>query len=194
MKQITLASASPRRLSILKENGFAPVVILAEVDEDLSPNLSLDSQMMELAKRKAWAATESSQFETQKEQIVISADTLVVLDGLALGKPKSENEARDFLKRLSGRSHQVKTAICLLDWPSQKMVLDIGTTEVVFRTLTDDEITNYIQTGEPMDKAGAYGIQGLGGKFVENTVGSFDNVVGLPIELVKRHLENRGWL
>ncbi|MGE0633521.1 MAG: nucleoside triphosphate pyrophosphatase [Pseudobdellovibrionaceae bacterium] len=191
MKQLILASASPRRLSILKEHGFAPVVLVQEVNEDLRSDLSIDFQMMDLAQRKARAVEGHSQFEKTKDQIILAADTLVIFEGQVLGKPRSELEAFDFLKMLSGSCHQVKTAVCILDWLSQQMVLDIETTNVYFKKLTDAEIRSYIATGEPMDKAGAYGIQGKAAEFVDRIQGSYENVVGLPIELVQKHLANR---
>lgn len=130
---------------------------------------------------------------------MLSADTMVILDGEPLGKPQDEAQAFDYLSRLSGRAHQVKTAVVLVEGPvapGENLIMRqaIETTQVIFRHLSEKEIREYISTGEPLDKAGAYGIQGLGGNFVEKFVGAYDNVVGLPMDLVRRLLREGQWL
>jgi septum formation protein len=122
----------------------------------------------------------------------LSADTIVVLNGEILGKPVDEAEAVKFLKSLSATRHEVITGICLVD-VSGKTIVESETTQVEFRALSDKEISEYVATGEPMDKAGAYGIQGGGGKFVKGYVGSISNVVGLPIEKLQQVLKENGW-
>lgn len=109
----------------------------------------------------------------------------MIFGGAPLGKPQNRDDAFRILRLLSGSFHEVKTAVCIIDSQSQTEVSQIETTQIFFRTLSDEEIWTYIDTGEPMDKAGAYGIQGLGGKLVERWEGSFDNVVGLPIAVVR---------
>ena len=118
---------------------------------------------------------------------------MVCLKEKALGKPDSESMAFQFLKELSAKTHQVKTAVVMLDLATHEEVSLIETTDVTFRALTDDEIADYIKTGEPLDKAGAYAIQGLGRKFVKNYHGDFDNVVGLPLQAIEKVFKIKSW-
>lgn len=204
--QLVLASESPRRKDLLERAGFSFHVFSVKVSEQLEKNLtdklSLDEQIIEIAKRKALASLKA--YKSSKDQgfLILAADTMVILDRTPLGKPESEEQAYRFLKDLSGREHEVKTAVILAEGPvsfsglsADHLILrqGIDTTRVLFRHLSDKEIREYIQTKEPMDKAGAYGIQGLGGNFVEKFVGAHDNVVGLPIEVVKKLLNEGRW-
>jgi len=132
-----------------------------------------------LARRKARAAAEG-----RAEGVVLAADTLVSVDGRALGKPRDEAEARAMLEALSGREHEVFTGVCLIDCRTGRESLHVERTGVRFRALTGEEIDAYVATGDPMDKAGAYGIQSGAGAFVEALDGSYENVMGLPVNSV----------
>ncbi len=125
--------------------------------------------------------------------MILAGDTLVVLGEEILGKPKDEKEAFSFLKKMSGRSHLVKTGIALLEYPSEKLVTDVVTTEVWFHDLSDEQIQSYISTGEAFDKAGAYGIQGEAKAFVKEVKGSVDSVIGLPLDRVIELLKENNW-
>jgi septum formation protein len=173
-QRLILASGSPRRLELLTRMGLTFTVLAPDVDErvDAPPR----EAVMILARRKAMAAAEGL-----TEGVVLAADTLVAVDGEALGKPCDIDDARTMLRRLSGREHEVFTGVCLLDAATGKQALHTERTGVVFRALSDEEIDIYVATGEPMDKAGAYGIQGGAFRFVTEIHGSFENVMGLPV-------------
>jgi septum formation protein len=192
-----LASESPRRKTLLEEAGFRFTVFPVKVSENLDKNLNVNDQILLIAQQKAEAAVAeyANQYKPSELEgyLLLAADTMVVLDGFALGKPQDTADAFNILGRLSGNLHEVKTAICLYESSTEKMISEICTTKVQFRILSSQEILNYISTGEPMDKAGAYGIQGLGGKFVEKIEGPFDNVVGLPIALLKKMFVDNNW-
>ncbi|MEZ0392375.1 MAG: nucleoside triphosphate pyrophosphatase [Pseudobdellovibrionaceae bacterium] len=197
-RTLILASESPRRKDLLARAGFFFHVFSVKVSESLEKNLTVDEQILAIARRKAEASWRVYKSLKNEPFLVLAADTLVILNGVPLGKPKNDDEAVEFLSRLSGRSHEVKTAVVLIEGPegdeaSLKMRHAVETTVVHFRPLGEREIREYVMTGEPLDKAGAYGIQGLGGQFVEKFVGAYDNVVGLPIEVVKRLLREGDW-
>ena len=179
---IILASKSPRRKELLSEitNDFD--IVTRDVNEDLPTEVHPRDGVELLAVRKGAAVAEE-----YPEAMVISSDTLVEVDGCPLGKPADENEAFEMLRRLSGRAHNVHTGVAVHF--CGKVFSGTDTTEVVFRQMSDAEIWDYISTGEPMDKAGAYGIQGLGGRFVSEYRGSFDTVVGLSVSLTRRLME-----
>lgn len=196
MLQLILASNSPRRRELLEKAGISFRVFPVKVSENLRNNLNLDAQILELAERKALAAFDQCNHLESLPFLILSADTLVILDGVPLGKPTSVQEAHDFLRRLSGRKHEVKTAVALVEGPNsepnpRRKTGFLVTTEVWFHKLSDQEISKYIATGEPMDKAGAYGIQGLGKKFVERFDGDFENVVGLPLKQTLQVLQTQ---
>ena len=195
MKQLILASQSPRRSEILKNAGYQFVSFPVYVSEIPNKNLSLDEQILDIARRKAEAAPQAlrDQGLYDKNALVLTADTMVCFNGSALGKPADENEAAEFLRLLSGRNHQVKTAVYLLDLGTGELMSHIETTEVYFKKISETEIQEYIRTGEPLDKAGAYAIQGLGGKFVEKYAGDFNNVVGLPLHAVENLFKLKKW-
>ncbi len=176
---IVLASQSPRRSELLRQAGIPFVAWPANVDETARPGESPQDYVKRLARDKALAAAAPG-------EIVLGADTAVVIDGELLGKPADSADAARMLGRLAGREHQVLTGICLRR--GAEMMVDYAMTRVWFRPLTLEEIAAYVATGEPMDKAGAYAIQGLASKFIERIDGSFTNVVGLPIELVQQML------
>lgn len=189
MKPIVLASESPRRRQLLTDAGFSFDALSVKVSEIPNKNLNVNAQILDIAQRKAIAALPLLKSSRTQPFIVISADTEVIFNEAPLGKPENPEDAFRMLRLLSGTDHQVITAVCMIDSASTKVLSQTETTQVFFKHLSDEEIWTYIQSGEPMDKAGAYGIQGLGGKFVEKIQGPFDNVVGLPVDLVKKMLQ-----
>ncbi len=188
MNKFILASASPRRKELLGAIGLDFAVIVSEADEDsVSKELEPSLYVQELAMLKA-AATAKAVIE-YKDTIVIAADTIVTLDGKILGKPSDKEDAFDMLKALSGRTHEVYTGYCVMRIADGFSVCNAVKTEVTFKELTDEKINNYIATNEPMDKAGSYGIQGLGGLLIEKFNGDYQNVVGLPVSALADTLE-----
>ena len=173
-KKLYLASASPRRKELLMGLGADITIVKTDAEEKIDVNLPPHILVQELALLKGSAAASGLQ-----DGLVISADTIVELDGILMGKPKDKTDAARMLKSLSGRSHNVHTAVTVLT--KEKSISKTVTTKVHFRKLTDKEISDYIYTGEPMDKAGAYGIQGRASKFVSGIEGDYFNVVGLPV-------------
>ena len=182
-----LASASPRRTEILENFGFSFKTIVKNIDET-SDKTRAEEKILEIAEKKAKAAAIDFPDEN-----VIGADTVVVVDGKILGKPKDEKEAFSMLKSLSGRSHEVITAFSFININKNISYSDYEITKVYFKNLTDDEINWYINTKEPMDKAGAYGIQGKGAFFVEKIEGDFFSVMGFPLGKFVRFLNKTGF-
>ena len=180
--RFVLASASPRRREILTRLGYSFTVHCSNVPEDDAEG-SISDVVKNLAQRKAESAAAS-----EKDALIIAADTLVGLDGEKLGKPADKEDAFRMLKLLSGRTHEVTTGICLIDTSNGKRAVSSDTTFVEFKSLSDEEIIRYVSTGEPMDKAGGYAIQGGAGAFVKRYTGSYDNIVGFPSELFVRML------
>ena len=180
MEAIILASGSPRRSQILTQKGDAFEKHAAEADEHCA--LGAREAVAELSRRKAQAV--AAQFPGR---VVLAADTLVALDNQPLGKPKDEEDACRMLERLSGREHQVYTGVCVMD-AQGRAFHDVDASDVCFRRLTKEEIRAYVQTGEPMDKAGAYALQGGAGPWVTEVRGSRSNVIGLPWELTRKLL------
>jgi len=174
---IILASQSPRRKQLLKAAGFDFQVVGPNVDETMNPVLTINERIQDVAMRKALNVKNQYPHAT-----IIAADTVVVCQDEILGKPKDENQARQMLRQLSGQTHEVKTAVVIFKDDS---ISFIDTSIVTFRTLTNHEIELYIQSNEWVDKAGAYGIQGIAAEFVSHLDGSFENVMGLPIETIK---------
>lgn len=174
---LLLASQSPRRRFLLSLLGLEFDVTSVEIDEDKFSSLLPSDIVCELAERKAIEA--SKLFD---KHFIITADTLVFLDNEVLTKPTNHEDAYRILKLLSGQTHQVYTGITLFDSETKSMLIDFEKTDVTFRNLEDDEIWSYINSGSPMDKAGAYGIQDdFGAVFVERIEGDYYNVVGLPL-------------
>ncbi|HKM15673.1 MAG TPA: Maf family protein [Marinospirillum sp.] len=180
---LVLASASPRRRELLLQ--LMPALQLhilpADIDESLIATEVGADRVLRLARAKA-AAVLASLPKHLSSYPVLAADTEVVLDGCPLGKPESNTHAVELLKKLSGRTHQVTTAVQLIQGEVAQQA--VVTTDVSFRLLSNDEILAYVATGEPSDKAGGYGIQGLGAAFVTGINGSYSNVVGLPLEQI----------
>ena len=175
--ELILASASPRRRELLSRLGLEFTVLAAQADETLLPGLSPREQVIRLSAIKAQAVREA--LESRPGQVIVSADTVVVLDNAILGKPKDTAQAAEMLRALSGRTHLVLTGVTVLTEDGPRQLCE--ETQVFFRPLRETEITAYIRTGEPMDKAGAYGIQGYGALFVEKLIGDYYNVMGLPL-------------
>jgi septum formation protein len=177
---LILASRSPRRREILARAGIPHVVRPAEVDESIADGEDPREYVRRLARTKAEAV------ESGPDDLVLGADTVVVVDREVLGKPADSDDARRMLARLAGREHEVLTGICL----RSRAILaeDTETTRVRFTGLSEAEIEEYIASGEPMDKAGAYAIQGLASKFIDRIEGCYFNVVGLPVAKLYMHL------
>ncbi|CAH5482707.1 Maf-like protein YhdE [Enterobacter cloacae] len=175
MTSLYLASGSPRRQELLTQLGVSFERIVTGIEEKRAEGESAQQYVSRLAREKAQAGVAS----VPRDLPVLGADTIVILNGEVLEKPCDGDHAARMLRKMSGQTHQVMTAVALAD---RQHVLDcLVVTDVTFRVLTDDEIAAYIASGEPMDKAGAYGIQGLGGCFVRKINGSYHAVVGLPL-------------
>lgn len=181
MKELILASASPRRRALLKGLGLSFSVESSAVSETVTDTSNPGKLVEELARRKAAAVAAAQSALLPENKLVIGADTIVVLEGTILGKPQDEGEAHAMLSRLADRWHEVFTGVAVVEPSSGHVLSAHECTRVKFRALRDEEIRAYVATGEPMDKAGAYGVQGRGGLLVERIEGCFYNVVGLPL-------------
>lgn len=189
MTEFILASGSPRRKELLTLMGIDFKVSVSDADESgVSKNIPVKLYVQELALLKASATAKN--FIKNKNAVIIAADTVVTMDGEILGKPSGKRNAAKMLKSLSGRSHDVYTGYCVMRISDGKVVCGAQRTEVEFNTLTDDKIENYIKSGEPMDKAGAYGIQGKGSMLIKSIKGDYFNVVGLPVSALSKTLED----
>jgi septum formation protein len=184
-KPLVLASGSPRRRELLGGLGLCFTVRSADVDETPLPGEAPDVYVLRLAEEKARAAGRPG-------ELVLAADTTVVVDGEILGKPEDEADAARMLRLLSGREHEVLTGVAVFEAP-ERIVSGLARTAVRMAPLTADEVAWYAATGEPQDKAGAYAIQGLGSLFVEAVSGNYSNVVGLPIPAVYRLFAELGY-
>ena len=179
---LILASASPRRAELLRAAGIMFEAVPANIDETPLAGEAPHAHVLRLAEEKARAAAAQ-----RPEAVVLGADTVVVVGDRMLGKPRDQADAAAMLQMLSGREHQVLTGVTLVSPTAVKTGVDV--TNVQFARLTDTEIAWYVASGEPMDKAGAYAIQGLASRFVDRIDGSYSNVVGLPVPLVYRLLK-----
>lgn len=171
--RLILASASPRRAALLTQGGFSFETRVPQVQEILPAGVSVGAAAESLAQQKGLAA------ERRAGELLLAADTVVALDGELLGKPQDAEQAKAMLRRLSGRTHTVSTGVFLQSDTARRVFSE--STAVTFFPLTEAEIDAYVQSGEPMDKAGAYGIQGLGALLVEKIEGDYNTVVGLPL-------------
>lgn len=187
--KLILASASPRRAEILHDAGFSFHVVSSAVDETPFPEESPEDMVQRLADAKA----ELVAARAVGPGIVIAADTAVTLDGQIFGKPRSSDDARRMLEKLSGRTHAVLTGVTLIRLPDAERRSFVESTLVHFAQLSAEDITRYLASGEPHDKAGAYAIQGLGGRFIPRIEGDYFNVVGLPLARVTQALAELGW-
>lgn len=183
-----LASASPRRRELLAHLDYPFQIVAAPIDERPEPGEAPRSLVMRLAKEKALAG----QRQVECDKPVLGSDTIVVVDGEVLGKPQDLSDSQRMLSQLSGRTHQVMTAVAIAS--AQQCETIVVTTEVTMREISADEQRRYWHSGEPCDKAGSYGIQGIGGKFVTRINGSYSSVVGLPLaesaELLEKYLSS----
>lgn len=190
--KLILASASPRRAEILRDAGFTFELAQANIDETRLRGETARAMTRRLAEAKARAVAE--RFDAfPEEAIVIGADTTVEVQGRLLGKPGSAKAARDMLRQLSGRTHRVVTSVALLRLSDHARQIATESTRVRFAPMSPNEIAAYVSTGEPLDKAGAYAVQGIGGRFIERIDGCYFNVVGLPLARVYRMLGSLGW-
>jgi len=188
MRRLILASASPRRRELLAQAGYIFEVQPAHVNEDLRPDEDPIAYVVRLAREKAQSvfAEISSTAPASPQVVVLGADTTVTLDNHILAKPEDAADAARMLRLLSGRTHRVITGVALASAKGIEVAAEV--TGVQFLTLSDDEIAAYVATGEPMDKAGAYGIQGFAAKWIPRIEGCYFNVVGLPVASVWRNL------
>ncbi len=187
MKELVLASESPRRKRFLHELGLSFIVCPAEIDELPAAGEGADEYVLRMARQKAEQAGLK-----YPSAWILSADTIVTIDNELLGKPSSPEEAVAMLMRLSGRTHEVQTGYCLMSRIEETCILDSRKTAVRFAPFAEDLARAYVLTGEPMDKAGSYGIQGRGGLLVEAVNGSYSNVVGLPMAEIILLLQKKG--
>ncbi|NLX76772.1 MAG: septum formation inhibitor Maf [Clostridiaceae bacterium] len=192
MKQLILASQSPRRKMLLKQIGVSFQTYPSDIDEAITGNEEAEDYVRFLSERKALSVKEHLCSNGCNSFVVLAADTIVVLDGVILGKPADESHAFDMLKKLSGNWHEVITGVSVIDGDEEKKLTHVETTLVKIRELTSGEIRRYIETKEPLDKAGAYGIQGIGALLVERINGCYYNVVGLPLYSVSVMLSQFG--
>jgi len=197
---LVLASASPRRQELLRAAGVAITVQPTNIPESPKDGEAPRACAERLAREKAWVV-----FKERPNDFVLGADTIVVAEGKILGKPRDAADAARMLRLLSGRTHKVTTGVCLMgpkaaaSSESLKGEATLGdtrseTTLVTMNELSDEEIKTYVETGEPMDKAGAYAIQGMASRWIPRIEGDYSNVVGLPVALVYRMLRERGAL
>ncbi len=182
--KLILASASPRRKELLRYITEDFTVRVSNADETVPDGLTPEETVKYLSRVKAGAV-----WHDDPEETVVASDTIVVIDGRVLGKPHGEAEARAMLRTLSGRTHTVFTGVCVRTAAQERVFAE--RTEVTFYPLTEEEISAYVATGEPMDKAGAYGIQGKGSLLVRKIDGDFYNVMGLPVAALWRALDEK---
>jgi len=184
---IVLASGSPRRRELLRMIGIEDFKVIVDENEELIPHgLSPEQTVCEIAIGKAKNVSRSC----DEYDMIIAADTLVYMDGQPLGKPDGPDDAKSMLRALSGRKHTVFTGVALLR--GSEHIVCVEKTDVCFRHISDDEISAYVKTGEPLDKAGAYGAQGRGAVFIERIEGDFFNVMGLPLCRLSKMLRDFG--
>jgi septum formation protein len=187
--KLILASASERRAQILRDAGISFIQLSSAIDETPYSGESPH----DLVQRLATAKAELVAARAVGPAIVIAADTEVTLDGHIFGKPKSSDDARHMLEKLSGRTHSVITGVTLIRLPDAERLTFAETTHVHFAPLSPEEISRYLATGEPHDKAGAYGIQGRAGRYIPRIEGCYFNVVGLPLARLQHALTELGW-
>lgn len=188
-QKIILASTSPRRKELAQTMGLDFEIVPSNYEEDMLGNKKLAPK--EMVKMFAFGKA-NDVAKKLKEGIVIGVDTIGFFEGKKLGKPKSEKEAFDMIKSFSGKSVKAHSGICLIDVKNGKIIRDYEITDVKFRKLSEEEIKRYISTGEPMDKAGAFAIQGLGSIFIKKINGCYFNVMGFPIYNIYKNLSKLG--
>jgi septum formation protein len=188
-----LASGSPRRLTLLEEAGFHPRLLLPKVSEIPGENMTPEEQISDISLRKLKGALALLPSPRPKA-VVLAADTEVVFENKLLGKPSSLEDAVQTLRRLSGQSHSVITSVSLYETTLQSTQQILDKTRVTFESLLESEIQKYVQTGDPMDKAGSYGIQNIPSHFIRSLEGSRTNVVGLPMERIIDFFKEQNWV
>jgi septum formation protein len=192
--RLVLASQSPRRSELLQKAGFEIAILPTQISEIPDEKLNLPEQIRDLARQKADACVASGKLLKGQGNLILAADTVVVLDGQILGKPRDRAENEQYLRRLSGQTHSVITAVCLVDLDRGQPAIDHEISQITFKNLSETEIAAYVASGDGLDKAGGYGIQNaMASAFVCQVEGSYDNIVGLPVALVKRLLKENGW-
>ena len=187
--KLILASASERRAEVLRDAGILFTVLSSAVDETPVPGETAHDMVQRLAEAKA----ELVAARAVGPAIVIGADTVVLLDGHILGKPRTTDDARHMLEKLSGHTHSVVTGVALIRLPDAERRSFVETTHVRFAKLSPDDISRYLASGEPFDKAGAYAIQGRAGRYIPRVEGCYFNVVGLPLARLHESLTELGW-
>ncbi len=187
MKKIILASGSPRRKTLLKQIGLQFEIEKSGYEEKINMKMEPHELVKKMSLKKAQSVSKN-----HKNAIIIAADTLVAFRGQLIGKPKTAEDAKEILGKLSGKSHSIITGFTIMDSYSGKTVTRSVETKVWFKKLSQKEIDDYVKTGEPLDKAGAYGIQELGGIFIHKIEGDYYNVVGLPLYLLAEELKKFG--
>lgn len=185
-KKIVLASQSPRRKWLLEQIGLEFDIIPSTFEENIEGKKFSRNLIEAMAFQKAKNVAEN----LDEEALIIAADTVVILGSKILGKPKDEADAENMLKQLSNKVHKVMTAIAVIDKYEEKTLINSTISKVKFKKLSEREIKDYIKTKEPMDKAGAYGIQAYGSLFVEKVEGCYNNIVGLPLNLLSEMLKS----
>ncbi|MBK5261979.1 MAG: septum formation protein Maf [Peptostreptococcaceae bacterium] len=187
---IILASSSPRRIEMLREDGINPIIINPEVDESIKVPMNMEDTVMFLAVKKAISVeiTLLNQI-VNKNSIIIGADTIVYSDRI-IGKPETREEAFNILSELNGKSHLVATGVALIEPFSERRKVFCEITKVYFKKYSESDILAYINTDEPYDKAGGYAIQGAWGKFIDHIEGDFENVIGFPLARIKEEISN----
>ena len=190
--KLILASSSPRRAEVMRNAGFVFEVRPADVDETRQAHEAAEAYVSRIAKAKAETVAQRVRAAGERA-IVIAADTTVVAEGQILGKPRDADDARRMLRLFSGKTHEVLTALCVINIPTGKEALHVERTRVDFLKMSEEEIESYIQIGEPFDKAGAYGIQGIAGRFATSIEGCYFNVLGLPLSRLWTTLQELGW-
>lgn len=188
-RHIILASGSPRRRELLSSLGLSFEVLASDADESTPPEWTPEAIVQSLALRKAEAVIPQA---GDRNALIIGSDTIVVLDGQVLGKPADKPDSARMLRMLQGRTHQVYTGVACIGLPERITQVDYRVTSVSMRAMSEEEISAYIATGEPADKAGSYAIQGLGATLVEAIEGCYFNVVGLPLSLLSGMLSGFG--
>ena len=187
-KKIILASASPRRIEMMRKNGYNPEIRPSDIDETLPDGMGMKDAVMFLALKKALDVESRCSFPDDYGKLIIAADTVVYKDGI-LGKPLDREDAFAMLSRIKNTSHQVATGVAIIEAGRANKLVFCDATTVFCKDYTDDELNAYLDTDEPYDKAGAYAIQGLFGKYIDHYEGSFDTVVGFPWDIIEEKLK-----
>ncbi len=187
-KQIILASASPRRIDMMRRHGYNPEIRPSDIDETLPEDIGMKDAVMFLALKKALDVESRCTFPEDQGKLIIAADTIVYKDGI-LGKPADRADAFSMLNRIKGTSHEVATGVAIIEAGCANKLVFCDATKVFCKDYTDAELNAYLDTDEPYDKAGAYAIQGIFAKHIDHYEGSFDTVVGFPWDIIEEKLK-----